>query len=141
MTGTQGFDVNTRLVTTGVILIGVGSLMVATGAGLTTTAIFAASRRWVQQLETPPSEIVKQNYVRARRAAEAGVGAWRTTQRVRRRAGQLTSTGSAATGSVTRRGSLGVGQRGPMGRVRPARGCVRPGGAAAAAAPRPRRAR
>jgi hypothetical protein len=78
MTGTQGFDVNKGLITTGVILVGVGSLMVAAGAGLTTTAIFAASRHWVQQLETPPSEVLRQGYVRARRAAEAGAGAWRT---------------------------------------------------------------
>ena len=77
MSGTSAFDVNRGLVTTGVILIGLGSIMVAAGAGLTTTAVFAASRRFVQQMETPPSEIVKQNFVRARRAAEAGTSAWR----------------------------------------------------------------
>ena len=77
MTGTQGFDLNRGLVTSGFILIGVGSLMVAAGAGLTTTAIFAASRRWVQQLETPPSEVMRQGFVRAKRAAVAGAGAWR----------------------------------------------------------------
>jgi len=77
MSGTSAFDVNRGLVTTGVILIGLGSIMVVAGAGLTTTAVFAASRRFVQQMETPPSEIVKQNIVRARRAAEAGASAWR----------------------------------------------------------------
>ena len=79
MSGTSAFDVNRGLVTTGVILIGLGSIMVAAGAGLTTTAVFPATRRDEQQMETPPSEIVKQNFVRARRAAEAGTSAWRVS--------------------------------------------------------------
>lgn len=77
MSGTAAFEVNRGLVTTGIILIGVGSLLVFAGGGITTTALFAASRRWVSQLETPPSEYVRQGYVRARRAAEAGTSAWR----------------------------------------------------------------
>jgi len=77
MSGIHGLELNSRLVTTGIVLIGVGTVLTAAGMGITTSALVAASRRWVQQLETPPSELVRQNWIRARKATGAGIGAWR----------------------------------------------------------------
>jgi hypothetical protein len=77
MAGTNRFDVNTGLLATGLTLIGVAGLATAAGIAVTMTAILTASRRWVRQLDTPPRELARKNWTRAKSATGAGVSAWR----------------------------------------------------------------
>ena len=38
--------------------------------------LIAATRRWVKEMEVPPSELAKQKWAQARTAVEAGTSAW-----------------------------------------------------------------
>jgi hypothetical protein len=70
-------DVNRRFVWGGVAMLGVGGLLCAAGATLCTAAVIGATRRWVGQLEEPPSQVARRRWAQARAATSAGVGAWR----------------------------------------------------------------
>jgi hypothetical protein len=74
------FEINTRPIIAGAVLIGVGSVLGLAGAALAGSALFAAARRRVQQMEVPPSELARQNLARAKAATAAGVTAWRNGQ-------------------------------------------------------------
>ena len=70
-------QVNTTLVTRGVVLIGVGGALALTGVALGSSALLAATRRWVEQLETPPTELARRSWEQAKAATTAGADAWR----------------------------------------------------------------
>jgi hypothetical protein len=72
-----GVQVNQGLVVGGVVLVGLGGLLGATGIMLLTTAIVSATRRWVRQLERPPMETAKLRWEQAKAATSAGAEAWR----------------------------------------------------------------
>ena len=72
------FVVNRGAVVTGVALVSVGGLLLTAGAAITTVALLQATRRWVAQLETPPSEVAKRHLAHAKAATSAGVNAWRS---------------------------------------------------------------
>jgi len=82
----SGPQINGKLLLSGVLLMGIGGVIGLTGLALGGSAVLAATRRWVRQMEMPPSELAKQQLSRARAAAMAGAGAWRDgqgTQQVR----------------------------------------------------------
>jgi hypothetical protein len=68
---------NQGLVVGGAVLIGLGGLMGLTGALLLSSAVVAATRRWIRQLERPPTEIARLKFQQARAATSAGASAWR----------------------------------------------------------------
>jgi membrane protein implicated in regulation of membrane protease activity len=76
----SGPQLNSRLLAGGVLLMGIGAAIGLAGVALGSTAVITAARRWVRQMETPPSELAKQHWNRARVATAAGVGAWRNGQ-------------------------------------------------------------
>ena len=59
------------------VLIGVGGLLGLIGTILGSSELLAATRRWVHQLETQPSELARRRWVQAKRATMAGADAWR----------------------------------------------------------------
>jgi hypothetical protein len=69
---------NRGLLVAGGVLVGVGGLAGFTGMLLLSSALVSATRRWVQQLEQPPSQIAKLKWQQARAAASAGAHAWRS---------------------------------------------------------------
>jgi hypothetical protein len=77
-----GPGINTRLLFGGAVLMGIGGAIGLTGFVLGTSAVIAATRRWVQQMETPPGELAKQHWARAKTATSAGVGVWRNGQQI-----------------------------------------------------------
>ena len=77
-----------RPLITGAILIGIGGMAALAGLIVGGTHVFAATRQWVREMETPPSEVAKAKWVQARAAASAGANAWRT--------GPADNSGSAA---------------------------------------------
>jgi hypothetical protein len=62
---------------TGGSLVAAGALLAAAGLAVGGVHLFAATRRWVQAMEVPPSEVAKLKWTQARTAAAAGTAAWR----------------------------------------------------------------
>ena len=81
--------------------MGIGGAIGLAGLALGSSAVMAAGRRWVRQMETPPSELAKQHWNRARVATAAGVGAWRTGSRHSRWAHPEPFTGCLITGAAS----------------------------------------
>jgi hypothetical protein len=73
-----GVQLNRRRIAGGV-LIGIGGLLGFTGMLLVGSAIVTVARRWVDQLEQPPSELAKFKWQQARAATTAGAKAWRNS--------------------------------------------------------------
>jgi hypothetical protein len=67
----------TRVLVVGGVLAGIGGLLGCAGALLISSALVSASRRWVKQLDPPPSTIAKLKWQQARAATTAGARAWR----------------------------------------------------------------
>ena len=76
---------NRGLLVSGAVLVGVGGMLGATGVLLGTFAILSATRQWVKQLETPPTEMASQRLHQARAATSAATSAaadaWRAEGR------------------------------------------------------------
>ena len=73
-----GIRLDRRLVMGGGVLIGTGGLLGFTGALLLSSAVVSATRRWVNQLDQPPSELAKLKWRQARAATTAGAKTWRS---------------------------------------------------------------
>ena len=73
----QPVQFNRGVLVTGAVLVGVGGLLGATGVLLGTFAILSATRQWMNQLETPPSEMAAQRLHQAKVATAAAADAWR----------------------------------------------------------------
>jgi hypothetical protein len=72
-------QLNRRRIAGGGVLIGIGGLLGFTGMLLVGSAIVTVARRWVDQLEQPPSELAKRKWQQARAATTAGAKAWRNS--------------------------------------------------------------
>jgi hypothetical protein len=59
-------------------LVAAGGLIALAGIAIGGTHVVGASRRWIQDMEVPPSELAKIKLAQARAAALAGADAWRT---------------------------------------------------------------
>jgi hypothetical protein len=66
-----------RVLVAGGVLAGIGGLLGCVGALLVSSALVSASRRWVRQLDPPPSAMAKVKWQQARAATTAGARAWR----------------------------------------------------------------
>jgi hypothetical protein len=65
-------QINTRQVVGGSILIGLGGVIALAGVAMAGTALVAAYRERVRQMEVPPSVLAKQNWDRVKAATAAG---------------------------------------------------------------------
>ena len=70
-------QLNTRQIVSGSILIGIGGVLALAGAAMAGTALVAAYRERVRQMEVPPSVLARQNWERMKSATAAGMGEWR----------------------------------------------------------------
>jgi len=62
---------------TGGVLIGVGALIALAGAAVAGGHVISAVRAWVNELETPPSELARLKWEQAKSAANSGASTWR----------------------------------------------------------------
>jgi hypothetical protein len=60
----------------GGILVGIGALVALAGATVAGTHVVAATRAWIEELETPPDQLAKLKWEQAKAAAAAGASAW-----------------------------------------------------------------
>jgi hypothetical protein len=61
----------------GGILIGVGAVMALAGAAVAGMHVAAATRSWIRELETPPSQVARLKWEQAKTAAAAGAASWK----------------------------------------------------------------
>jgi hypothetical protein len=73
----NSIQLNTRQIVGGSILIGIGGVLALAGAAMAGTALVAAYRQRVNQMDVPPAEMARQNWTRVKAATAAGMGAWR----------------------------------------------------------------
>ncbi len=67
---------------TGAALVGAGTLIAMVGLAIGGGHLVAATRRWVKEMEVPPSELARQKWAQARTAVEAGTSAWQNGTKV-----------------------------------------------------------
>ncbi|MGO8882378.1 MAG: hypothetical protein ACLPUO_04655 [Streptosporangiaceae bacterium] len=61
---------------TGGALVAAGALIALAGVAVGGSHLLAATRRWIQEMEVPPSELAKIKWEQAKTAAAAGTQAW-----------------------------------------------------------------
>jgi len=69
---------------TSAALIGAGAALALAGFAVGGTHLFQAIRRWVNEMEVPPSERAKMTLAQAKAAAAAGAEAWQKPQHLER---------------------------------------------------------
>lgn len=69
--------VNSKLLSSGAILLCVGGVVLMAGAALAATALAQAASDWIKQLEESPTEMAQRRFQQFKVAAEAGTKAWR----------------------------------------------------------------
>lgn len=74
----SGFQVNRPLLTGGVALTAIGTVLSATGAAMVCAALLVAGRNWVRGLDSPPAALAQRALHEAKVASTAGWEAWRT---------------------------------------------------------------
>jgi len=70
-------DFRTGPLITGAALIGAGTVVALVGLVVGGSHLLSATRRWIQEMDVPPSEVAKLKWAQARTAATAGTAAWR----------------------------------------------------------------
>ncbi len=85
--GSSWPELRTGPIITGAALVGAGALIALVGLAVGGTHLFAATRRWVQAMEVPPSEQARIKWAQARSAAAAGTAAWHSGTSARPGAG------------------------------------------------------
>ena len=61
----------------GGILIGIGAVVAMAGVAVAGTHVVAATRAWIEELETPPGQLARLKWEQAKTAAAAGATTWR----------------------------------------------------------------
>jgi hypothetical protein len=74
--GTRGPQFKTAALITSGAMVGAGTLIALTGLAVGGGHLWAATRRWVAEMEVPPSELAKLKWTQARAAVAAGAAAW-----------------------------------------------------------------
>ena len=57
-------------------MVGVGTMIVLAGLAVGGGHLLTATRRWVNEMEVPPSELAKIKWTQAKAAMSAGAQAW-----------------------------------------------------------------
>jgi hypothetical protein len=72
----KGLQLNTGPLIFGVVLMAVGSTLGVAGFAVGGATLMSAARRWIRDMEQPPSEIVRQHWQKTKAATAAGANAW-----------------------------------------------------------------
>jgi hypothetical protein len=71
-----GPQFRTATLITSAAMVGGGTMIVLAGLALGGGHMMAATRRWVNEMEVPPSQLAKIKWTQARAAMTAGAQAW-----------------------------------------------------------------
>jgi len=72
-----GFSLNSKQVIIGGALIGAGAVICLAGFAVSGSALLAAVRGWLDELEEPPSVVMRRTWAQTRKATAASARAWR----------------------------------------------------------------
>jgi hypothetical protein len=72
----NGPEFRTAPLITSATLVGVGTLIALTGLAVGFQHLVSSTRRWVNEMEVPPSELARLKWTQARAAMAAGTSAW-----------------------------------------------------------------
>jgi hypothetical protein len=71
-------EINTRLVTTGVVLTAAGAVIAWAGMAIAAAAVAAAGRRLIREMDVPPAQQAAMKWRQAKEASRAGMQAWQS---------------------------------------------------------------
>jgi len=71
------FSLNSKQVIIGGALIGAGAIICLSGVAVSGSALLAAVRGWLDELEEPPSVTMRRTWAQTRKATAASARAWR----------------------------------------------------------------
>lgn len=78
--GQNRVEINTTAIAAGAVIAVIGVLLISVGGSIAGGTLVATARKWVRQLETPPSEtakaVLRQVGTAAAAGVQAGVGSW-----------------------------------------------------------------
>ena len=80
-------ELRTGPMITGAALAGAGALLVLAGLAVGGAHLFSATRRWIREMDVPPSEQARIKWAQAKSAAVAGTAAWQNGTSSRQSAG------------------------------------------------------
>ncbi|WP_371670159.1 hypothetical protein OG985_22510 [Streptomyces sp. NBC_00289] len=72
-------EIDTRLVTTGAALTAAGAVVACVGMTVAASAVFAAGRRMIRDMDVPPTQQAAMKWRQAKEASRAGMQAWQST--------------------------------------------------------------
>ena len=76
MTRKNGPQFSAAPLITSAAMVGAGTLIVLAGLAVGGGHLVAATRRWVNEMEVPPSQVARMKWTQARAAMSAGASAW-----------------------------------------------------------------
>jgi hypothetical protein len=79
--GNTGPQFSSAPLITSAVMVGAGTLLIFTGLAVGGSHLLSATRRWVREMEVPPSELAKLKYAQAKAAMAAGTAAWQNGSR------------------------------------------------------------
>jgi hypothetical protein len=71
-------ELRTGPIITGAALVGAGALIAMAGLAVGGSHLFSATRRWIREMDVPPSEQARLRWAQAKNAAAAGTAAWQS---------------------------------------------------------------
>jgi hypothetical protein len=72
----NGPEFRTGPLITSAVMVGAGTLIALTGLAVGFQHVLSSTRRWVNEMEVPPSELARLKWTQARAAMAAGASAW-----------------------------------------------------------------
>jgi hypothetical protein len=79
----------------GGVLIGVGALVAIAGMAVAGVHVISATRAWIKELETPPSQLARLRWEQAKSAAASGASTWRAHPNAQTRLTRRASSSSS----------------------------------------------
>jgi len=86
-------EVKTGPLLAGGILLGVGAFLALAGVAVAGTHMVSATRAWMKELETPPSQLARLKWEQAKSAAAAGAANWQGHPNAKVRLARRVSSG------------------------------------------------
>ncbi|HEY7146602.1 MAG TPA: hypothetical protein VH637_20370 [Streptosporangiaceae bacterium] len=72
----SAFQLRSGSLILGAALIGSSCVLGLTGLTICATTVIAATRKWIRQMDVPPSELARLKWAQAKAATAAGASAW-----------------------------------------------------------------
>ncbi len=69
-------ELRTGPLITSAALVGAGAMIALAGLAVGGSHLFSATRRWIREMEVPPTEQARIKWAQAKTAAAAGAAAW-----------------------------------------------------------------